>query len=415
MKKTLIKSLLLLSTFFILAGCLGNAEPEVTEEKKEEISPEVPAGESIPSTTTSLQFVKLMKAGWNLGNTLDANSTGDKTNKGLDTETSWGMPKTTQAMINAVAEAGFKTIRIPVSWHNHITDANLTIDSAWLNRVKEIVDWALAKDMFVIINIHHDNLTSSDLKKTYGFTVNTDSTEQETSKKFIKAVWSQVASYFADYDNRLIFEVLNEPRDRDGENDGFAIPSNIEELNKVIASYNQTAVDAIRKAGNKNTERFLMLPYYATSPYDYKGWTLANDTASDKLIVSVHAYCPYDFCMNTADDSTFENDDEGNDINWLFSTIKNQWTSKGYGVVMGEASASDKNNTAERLKWFDYYYTAAKNNNVTVVLWDNMNISKASGGGGDINSGECHGYLNRNTLTWYFPALIKKIISITGK
>ena len=107
--------------------------------------------------------------GWNLGNTLDAKTDGSKNNLGLSTETSWGMPKTTQAMINAIAEKGFKTIRVPVSWHNHITDQNYTIDQKWLARVKEIVDWYIEAGMNVIINIHNDNMTESQMKNNYGF------------------------------------------------------------------------------------------------------------------------------------------------------------------------------------------------------------------------------------------------------
>ncbi|MCR5218295.1 glycoside hydrolase family 5 protein [Treponema sp.] len=407
--KLLAATLLSLSFMLVFNSCLGNAE----KESPQVIPEDLPDG-TLASDLTSIQFALKMQAGWNLGNTLDASSTGDKNNKGLSTETSWGMPATTRQMINAVAEAGFRTIRIPVSWHNHIIDSNLTIDPQWLARVKEITDWALDKNMFVILNIHHDNITSSQLANTYGYTLNTNSSEQEESLKYIKAVWKQLAEYFKDYDQHLIFEVLNEPRNRDGENDGFAIPSNLSQLNGIIASYNQAALNEIRSTGSGNSQRFIMLPYYATSACDYSGWSLPSDTASDKLLISVHAYCPYDFCMSNTSDSTFEESDEGSSIDWLFNTIKNQWVSKGYGVVMGETSASDKNNLSERLEWFDYYYKAAKKNKVAVILWDNMVISSASGGQGDINSGECHGYLNRTNQTWYFPAIIEKIMSVTN-
>ncbi|MBB5219140.1 endoglucanase [Treponema rectale] len=405
-KTALIKTLLTVSSAIVLSACLGNAEPQQESSKLPEDTP-------VSSSTTSIQFAKKMQAGWNLGNTFDAQSEGSKENKGVSTETSWGMPYTTQSMIKAVAAKGFKTIRIPVSWHNHITDSNLTIDPQWLSRIKTVTDYAINEGMYVIINIHHDNLTSAKLSTTYGYTVNTNTAEQETSRKYITAVWKQVAEYFKEYNQNLIFELLNEPRNRDSANDGFTAPENISDLNKVISSYNQAALNAIRASGSKNTDRFIMVPYYAASPYDSVNWTVPNDSAADKLLIAVHAYCPYDFCMNTTADSTFEDDDEGNDISYLFSLLKSQWVSKGYGVVMGEASASDKNNTAERLKWVKYYYKKAKQSSVPVILWDNMNISTASGGYGDINSGECHGYFNRKNCSWWFEPLIDEMISIS--
>lgn len=402
------KILLCLSSAVILSACLGNAEPQ------QEI-PDSPDTPPDPPLMTSIQFANEMQAGWNLGNTFDAQEEGSKENKGLSTETSWGMPYTTQSMIKAVAAKGFKTIRIPVSWHNHITDSNLTIDPKWLNRVKTIVNYAINEGMYVIVNIHHDNITSAKMATTYGYTVNADADaeEQDASKKYIAAVWKQVADYFKNYDHHLIFELLNEPRDRDSANDGFTAPENISDLNKLIASYNQTALNVIRASGSKNSDRFIMAPYYAASPYDYTGWTVPNDTASDRILISVHAYCPYDFCMNTTADSTFEDDDEGKDISYLFSLLKDQWISKGYGVVMGEASASDKNNTSERLKWVKYYYKEARQESVPVILWDNMKISSESGGSGDINSGECHGYFNRKTCSWWFESLVDEMISIS--
>lgn len=364
-------------------------------------------GGSFDSDTTGR-----MGAGWNLGNTLDANSEGNKTNLGLSTEINWGMPYTTQEMIHAVKTRGFKTIRIPVSWHNHMTGPGLTIDPEWLSRVRQIVDWALGEDMFVIINIHHDNLTSAMLNSTYGFTVNTNQSEQETSLAYIKAVWRQVAECFKDYGDALIFEVLNEPRNRDAQNDGFTAPVNLADLNKVISRYNQAALDTIRDAGGKNRSRYVMVPMYAASPYDTNGWTFPADSAQGRVLVSAHAYTPYEFCMSDTSDKTFETNDEGAAIDYLFSMLKDKFTDKGYGVVIGEASATDKNNTAERLKWFDYYCNKAKDCGISMVLWDNMTIANESGGTGNIQSGECHGYFNRNGRSWYFPTLVEKMTSV---
>lgn len=106
-------------------------------------------------TYDATQIVTMMKFGWNLGNTLDA--LGGSWKKGLNTQTAWGQPLTTKEMIDGLAKSGVKTIRIPVSWSEHVIDKYYTIDPKWMARVKEIVTWAYENDMFIILNSHHDN------------------------------------------------------------------------------------------------------------------------------------------------------------------------------------------------------------------------------------------------------------------
>ncbi len=371
-----------------------------------------PFGESGKSSgMTSLEFAKRLSIGWNLGNTLDAHySSAGKTNKGLSTETCWGMPETTEAMIKAVAKKGFKTIRIPVSWHNHITDENYTIDSQWMARVKTVVDWALNDGMKVIINIHHDNLTEAERSTSYGFCIPTSSNSslKQTSKNYIKAIWRQVATNFKDYDENLIFEVLNEPRciGTAYEWNTGSYTNEVKAANKIIMEYEKLALETIRSTGGKNASRYIMIPPYAASPNMTDGWSLPEDSVSGKLIVSVHAYTPYEFCMG--DDNSFS-DSHKSSIVWLFSTLKTAYLSKNIPVVIGEASASDKGNTQERVKWATYYFNQAKSAGVPVVLWDNMVCSTQSGGTGT-DKAECHGYFKRSDCTWYFPTIINEMI-----
>lgn len=332
--------------------------------------------------------------GWNLGNTLDAKTDDTKKNLGLSTETSWGMPETTKAMIEAVAKKGFKTIRVPVSWHNHMTDSNYTIDEAWLNRVKEIVDWSLESGMNVIINIHHDNMTEKQMSTTYGFCVpeNNDALKEQ-SLAYIKAVWTQVAAYFKDYGNMLVFEVLNEPRAVGKSYEWYAPEGDayVTAANKIIMEYEKAALDTIRSAGGYNESRYVMIPMYAANPSLTYGWEMPE---GENLIVSVHAYTPYDFTMN--DDNTFDEGEESN-IKWLFQTIK------GFGMpaIIGEMSASDKNNSADRLKWFKFYCAQAKAAEVPAILWDNMVVYPNSN-----DKAERHGYFNRNKLSWWHENMV---------
>lgn len=369
------------------------------------------------SAMTSKEFAAAMTIGWNLGNTLDAHdSSAGKTNKGLDTEKSWGAPTTTKAMIDAVAKKGFKTIRIPVSWHNHITDANYTIDSNWMARVKTVVDYAVTNEMFIILNVHHDDLTREEMKTMYGYCVDLDSSLQAASEAYLKAVWTQIATKFASYDEHLIFEVLNEPRYRDGENNGFTAPSNLSAYNAVIKEYEQTSISAIRVVNGHST-RFIMVPFYAAAPYNSEGWSIPADSVKGKLLISTHAYSPYGFAMyDGTEHKSFTSSDE-DDLAWLFNTTATesqpplkQWLDAGYGVVMGEASATDKQNDDERMKWIESYFGHAKTAGIPVVLWDNMKTYEENG-----NKSEFHGWFKRSDCTWYFPSLVEKMISIASK
>lgn len=189
---------------------------------------------------TATELVNFIGTGWNLGNSLDAIGGGNS----LSSETSWGNPKTTKAMIDAVKAQGFNTVRVPVSWGNHTTGDNFTIDSKWLARVKEVVDYCIDNDMYVILNIHHDTSTQ------YYYPSSTYKTQ---SVKFVKSIWTQVAKYFKDYDQHLVFETLNEPR-LVGTGDEWWFPVNnpnsaVRDSISVINTLNQTAVDAIRAAG----------------------------------------------------------------------------------------------------------------------------------------------------------------------
>ena len=350
---------------------------------------------------TSKQLTAEIGTGWILGNSLDATGGGNSVNS----ETSWGNPKTTKAMIDAVKAQGFNTVRIPVSWGNHTSGNNFTIDSAWLARVKEVVDYCIDNDMYVILNIHHDTSTQ------YYYPSSTYKTQ---SVKFVKSIWSQVAAYFKDYDQRLVFETLNEPRlVGTGDEWWFPVdyPNNevVDSIN-VINTLNQTAVDTIRAAGGKNNDRCIMVPGYGASidgctTYAFK---LPTDKTADRLIVSVHAYTPYNFALNANGTSTFSNDLKS-EVDYLYNTIKSKFLDKGIPAIIGETSASNKNgNSAERVKWAQYYMGKSAEYGVPCMLWDN-NVYNGS------DKGECHGHLNRSTLGWYDKSFIDAVIEYGKK
>ena len=149
--------------------------------------------------------------------------------------------------------------------------------------------------MYVILNIHHDTSTQ------YYYPSSTYKTQ---SVKFVKSIWTQVAKYFKDYDQHLVFETLNEPR-LVGTGDEWWFPVNnpnsaVLDSISVINTLNQTAVDVIRAAGGKNTDRCIMVPGYGASidGCTTSTFKLPDDSTPNRLIVSVHAYTPYNFVLN---------------------------------------------------------------------------------------------------------------------
>ena len=227
--------------------------------------------------STAVDFVENMKIGWVLGNTFDAYTDENKADE-MAYESDWCGIVTTKEMIDAVKAAGFETIRIPVSWHNHVSDdGKYTISEAWLNRVQEVVDYAMDNDMYIILNIHHDNST----KYMY------PSQEYlEQSKAYVGSIWTQVAERFADYDEHLIMESLNEPRLVDTNYEWWLDLNNQEcvEAVQCINELNQVFVDTVRASGGYNADRYLLVPGYdaslqgATNEY----FELPQDTAENQ-------------------------------------------------------------------------------------------------------------------------------------
>ncbi|WP_370816774.1 cellulase family glycosylhydrolase [Ruminococcus sp.] len=374
------------------------------------------SGDTLKSADTEA-ILEDMGLGWNLGNSLDATG-----GSGLDTETSWSNPKTTQALIDKVKSLGFNTVRVPVSWGKHVSGDNYTIDSAWLARVKEVVDYCYKNDMYVILNIHHDTKSSASAS---GAGYYPRSSAYSSSEKFVTSVWSQAAEYFKDYDYHLIFETLNEPRligtGYEWWFDKWNIPSEVKDAIDCINKLNQKAVDTIRNTGSNNRGRLIMCPGYDASidGATVSGFKLPTDISGNKnrIALSVHAYSPYNFAMNVGSGSTSTYTSSiKNELQDLFSTLKSNFRDKGIPVVIGEFGSTDKNNTAERVKWATDYTALAKKNNIPCVLWDNNAFAVYNGNSIVLNS-EYHGYINRKNNTVTSPAkdVIEALMKPYGK
>lgn len=363
------------------------------------------------SGSEATEFAANLKAGWNLGNTLDAwEKKGPASNPdSLSSETCWGNPATTKEMIDTIKDAGFTTVRIPVTYHNHITvetgedgKDHIVISDAWIARVKEVVDYCIDDGLFVIINVHHDN----EPEGQYGYIPDYENKEQAIW--YITEIWETVAPVFKDYDEHLIFESMNEPRlTNDPANEWWMNESeHCLEAVDVINEINQEFVNVIRKTGGNNVNRYLMVPGYAASisGTDTTLFKVPEDPASHKIMVALHAYVPYDFALNPSEDVVTFNDTVGaNEINSLLRKMQERYLKKGIPVVIGEFGARNKkDNLEERIKYYNTYVGACASFGIPCCVWDN-GIYKS----GD----ELFALLNRKEGGFYYPEIVDAIVN----
>ena len=327
------------------------------------------------------QIVEAMGPGWNLGNQLES------VTDNVPEETNWGNPVITEKLIQSVKAAGFKSIRIPVSYFAKIDDdKDYTIDSKWLDRVQEVVNYCIKNDLYAVINIHGDGYNTID----GGWLLCNGKNQTEIKKKY-KKVWKQIAERFKNYDEHLLFESMNE------EFDGSYSEPN-KEYYQNINDYNQIFVDTVRKTGDNNTKRWLIIPGWNTN-IDYTagdyGFKLPTDQYRDKsidkeeqrIMISVHYYSPWDFCGgengvitqwgNEADDpsKTSTTCDETYMKNQL-NLMKTTFADKGYPVFIGEYGSIDKTSYDSENEYYRAYFARklcqlSRKNGCIPMYWDN--------------------------------------------
>lgn len=327
------------------------------------------------------QIVEAMGPGWNLGNQLES------VTDNVPEETNWGNPVITEKLIQSVKAAGFKSIRIPVSYFAKIDDdKDYTIDSKWLDRVQEVVDYCIKNDLYAVINIHGDGYNTID-----GSWLLCNGKNQTEIKKKYKKVWKQIAERFKNYDEHLLFESMNE------EFDGSYSEPN-KEYYQNINDYNQIFVDTVRKTGDNNTKRWLIIPGWNTN-IDYTagdyGFKLPTDQYRDKsidkeeqrIMISVHYYSPWDFCGgengvitqwgNEADDpsKTSTTCDETYMKNQL-NLMKTTFADKGYPVFIGEYGSIGKTSYDSENEYYRAYFARklcqlSRKNGCIPMYWDN--------------------------------------------
>lgn len=304
---------------------------------------------SVRETLTAVEATRLMGNGINLGNTMEAcdNTRGNYAGSPTLYETSWGQPVTTQAMLDAMKAAGFDTLRLPVAWMTNATDMPFnmkdpTIDKAYLDRVREIVGYARNAGMYVILNDHWDG-------GWWGMFGSEDPDTAAFAMEAYKAMWRQIAEYFRDYSDYLIFESANEELGaRFDENSPCFCRDSIlsympdNERYALTNQVNQAFVDTVRATGGNNAERFLLIAGFGTNiqnTFDSR-FVMPRDTAESKLMVSVHYYDPWSYCgAGTAAGATRWG--LASDLDAMYRTLSqmSKFVAMGYGVVIGEYGA----------------------------------------------------------------------------
>jgi endoglucanase len=315
---------------------------------------------------TSVDLSKEMIPGWNVGNSLDA----------IGGETEWGNPFISQRLIDSVKAAGFKAVRIPVAWSKFTNTSGYIIDTVWMNRVEEVVNYVLSDSMYAIINIHWDG---GWIQPTYAM--------QEYVSNRLAAMWHQIAVHFRDYDDKLLFAGTNEVM---VEGD-YGTPT--PEYYTVQNSFNQTFVTAVRSTGGRNYYRHLVVQGFNTNINNTLSFfTAPNDPTEDRLMVEVHYYDPYNFTLNTASSitqwgmyathpaktETWANESYADN---QFLKMKTKFIDKGYAVVLGEYGVVSRLNlgSAElndeyavyRRYYVEYITQSIVKNGLIPFYWDN--------------------------------------------
>lgn len=331
------------------------------------------AADTLITGKTAAQTATRMGIAWNLGNALDCVDGAqyvdnqENPNYGKVDETCWGNPVTTKKLIQAAKAKGFNTVRVPVSYIDKINSDN-TVDKCYLARVKQVVDYAYDMGMYVVINMHNDggNGISSkwlDITKT-----GDDFTAVKT--KFA-AVWSDIADYFKAYDQRLVFEGFNELMN--GSYSGTPTDTqfdNVDALNQAFVN----AVRGVDGTGSRNTDRVLIVAGYNTNiDQTIAKFKKPTDSASNRLMLSVHYYDPYDFTLNeNSSVNTWGTDTEKNAMSNQLVAISSYAGEKGMPVFLGEYGPIDKTNTSARADYcYQLNYYAAGLGNIVTAFWDN--------------------------------------------
>lgn len=372
---------------FSVEGLVKNLR--IIQQEAPDVIPEyfIPADHSGMRDISSLELVKEMGTGWNVGNSLEA----------IGGETVWGNPEITKNLIDKVKDAGFNAVRIPVAWSKFVDEESYAIDPLWMQRVNEVVDYVIDNQMYAIINMHWDG----------GWMVPTYDNQEEVEDRISK-MWLQIALNFRDYDDHLLFAGTNEVMV-----EGNYGPPTTEHA-AVQNSYNQLFVNIVRSTGGRNAFRNLVVQTFNTNiDYGVNTFILPEDSTTDRLVVEVHYYDPYQFTLENSENAT-QWGKNATDLNltagWgdegfadaQFQKMKVIFIDKGIPVIVGEYGAVSKKASGHhtyRKYYLEYVSNSMKSKGLIPFYWD-------MGFDGDYG----FALFDRKTGNQLYPDLIKVIV-----
>lgn len=326
----------------------------VAEEPTEALNPPAEKMTELDAWTAAAQ----MSPGINIGNTLE-NTT--------RWETGWGNPKITKEFVEALSGLGFKTVRLPVAWDTYAVEGR--IEPEKLERVGEVVDWITETGMFAVINIHWDGgWIDSSNKEKFAATFATFS--DEAAKKF-RSYWDQIAHFFATKNEKLLFEALNE--ETNFENEGSK-----DRAFATLTRVNQLFIDTVRGTGGNNAKRLLIVAGYHTdiTKTCSKHYALPVDKIPHRLFISVHYYTPWQFCGMTEDANwgkmmpTWGTPADSSELDRLFDMMGQFSKEHDIPAFVGEFNATEKKESASRIRWLSAVSQAAHSRGMVPVVWD---------------------------------------------
>ncbi|WP_222422648.1 glycoside hydrolase family 5 protein [Rheinheimera sediminis] len=373
------KYVVLLLTFCSLHACSGNPNsPSVqdaastgsVQQQFSDYNTNPAAPDKTGMSSTARELASRIRIGLNKGNTLEA--------VGNQGEKSWGNPAITADFIALAKKSGFNAIRLPVSWDQYADQSTAAIDPAWQNRIKQVVQYCIDNDLYVLVNIHWDG---GWLERN----VTPEKQQQVNARQ--KAYWQQIATLLRDFDERLIFASANEPH-----------AENAEQM-AVLLSYHQTFIDTVRATGGKNSYRTLVVQGPSTDIEKTRNWMhqLPEDPTKDRMMLELHYYSPYNFTL-MADDASWgkaayywgkdfmsDNDSERNAstdedyVDQMFSSVKKQFVDAGIPVILGEFGADIRGKLTgdertrhlnSRAHYFNYVTKSAIAHGLVPFYWD---------------------------------------------
>ena len=299
------------------------------------------AGNTSSMSLTAKELASLMTAGINIGNTMECPASAG--------EGAWSGTKVNQDYIRALKAAGFNAVRIPCAWHSYIVDDKMTVSSDWMNRVYEVVNWCVSEGMYVVLNSHWDGGWLED--NIF------DASKEDAIVAEQKAIWKQIAEKFEGFDEHLLFAACNEPGMN--ETTGGVRSWSDETVGRVV-KFEQAMIDAVRATGGNNAARCLVIQGLGTdiTNTDEHMNQMPTDNVADRLMVEVHFYEPYQFCLMEEDASWGNvfwywgqgNHVDGSDHNatWgeedhvktQLAKMTGKFVDKGYPVIIGEYAAA---------------------------------------------------------------------------